>query len=104
MAMRDKVYRGRCGRAGVNACATAWIDQFSPGLCENFDVTFFPRVLLDLLGTELQIKMHPRCDALALSKSALQDFCIHVHVGHLAAGAAPAIGGVDAHFFSQLVD
>jgi len=68
---------------------------------KDFEITSTTGVLLYLLRTKLQIQMNTGRDALSLIERVLQDFGIHVHVGHLPAGATAAVCGVDAHFLFQ---
>jgi len=85
----DGDVRGLAAHAGarVDAGATAGVDQFRARLGEDFDVAFLSRVLFDLLRAELEIEMNAGRDALAVRESVLQNARVHVHVGHLAAGA-----------------
>ena len=43
-------------------------------------------------------------DAFAVRQSVLQYARVHVHVGHLAAGARTTVGSIDAHFLFKLID
>ena len=69
------------------------------GTLEDLDVTSLASVLLDLLRSKLQVKMHSRSNPLALRKSTLQHLGIHVHVGHFAARAGAAVCRINPDFF-----
>src|SRR5207245_9143322 len=103
-AHRDGLSRSGSAGPGVDAGAATWIDQFGAGLLEDFNIAFLSRVLLDLLRTKLQVEVHTGSDPQAAGQCVLQNSRVHVHVGHLAAGARASVSCVDAHFFAEFVD
>ena len=98
------IWRLRRARPRVYARAARRVNQLRARALENLDVAVRARVLLNLLRAELKVQVDAGCNASPLFDGALEDCGVHVHVGHLAAGARAAVCDVNAHRLSEFGD